>query len=194
MTAARPRRGAPEATRRRLVDAAARELERAGYHGTDTNRIARAAGYAPGTFYKHFADKRAVFLAVYEAWVSAEWATLARLQGGPALDARARAARITAFLVAHHRRFRGFRASLRALVATDPTVRRFHRAQRRRQLRLLGATRPAARRADGALLVLLVERVCDAIADGELPSLGLSEVAARAHLTERIAAFLAPAP
>ena len=40
----RRRRGSPDETRARLVAAAADEIERAGYHGTDTNRIARAAG------------------------------------------------------------------------------------------------------------------------------------------------------
>jgi AcrR family transcriptional regulator len=60
----------------RLVAAGANEFNRVGYGGTDSNRIARAAGYAPGTFYKHFADKRDVFLAAYEAWVTAEWNTI----------------------------------------------------------------------------------------------------------------------
>src|SRR5262249_38613822 len=74
----RPRRGRPEETRERLITAAARVFNSAGYHGTDSNRLARAAGYAPATFYKHFPDKRAIFLATYEAWVTAEWAEVER--------------------------------------------------------------------------------------------------------------------
>src|SRR5262245_38634771 len=70
---ARPVRGTPDATRARLVAVAARTFNRDGYHGTDSNRLARAAGYAPGTFYKHFPDKRAIFVAAYESWVAAEW-------------------------------------------------------------------------------------------------------------------------
>src|ERR1700752_2615921 len=69
----RPRRGKPSDTRARLVTTAAAVFNRVGYHGTDSNRLARAAGYAPATFYKHFAHKRAIFLAAYEAWVTAEW-------------------------------------------------------------------------------------------------------------------------
>src|ERR1700733_4737197 len=64
----RPRRGSPEQTRDRLVAAAAKLFNQTGYHGTDSNRIAKAAGYSAGVFYKHFNDKRAIFLAAYEGW------------------------------------------------------------------------------------------------------------------------------
>ena len=173
------RRGTPDETRRRLVAATAREIERVGYHGTDSNRIARAAGYAPGTFYKHFPDKRAALLAAHAEWVDAEWDAL------DAITARgaARAAAIVDFVIGHHRRWRGLRASLRALVATDPVVRRFHRAVRRRQL----ARMP---RPGGALLLLEVERIADALADGELASLGVSPAAARRHLVAKVGAYL----
>src|SRR5262245_15519203 len=122
----RRRRGTPTETRDRLVAAAAAELNRAGFHGTDTNRIARAAGYAPGTFYKHFTDKRAVLLAAYEAWVATEWraieALVAERSTAPDL-----ARRIVEAVLEFHRRWRGMRASLRALVAVDPVARAFHR-------------------------------------------------------------------
>ena len=73
LKADRPRRGTPEQTRARLVTTAAEIFNRVGYHGTDSNRIAKEAGYATGTFYKHFKDKREAFLAVYESWVTSEW-------------------------------------------------------------------------------------------------------------------------
>src|SRR5690606_17709581 len=53
----RPRRGTPDGTRERLIAAAAEVINRDGYFGTDSNAIARAAGYSPATFYKHFEDK-----------------------------------------------------------------------------------------------------------------------------------------
>jgi AcrR family transcriptional regulator len=174
----RPRRGKPEDTRARLVAVAAEEFNRVGYRGTDSNRLARAAGYAPGTFYKHFPHKRDAFLAAYEAWVTAEWAAIADIlrQGGPR---PALAQRLVDAVLALHRRWRGLRGSLRALVAEDPIARTFYRRQRRRQLELLatldrrtgGATHP--READ-ALLLYTLERVCDAVADGELRELGLA--------------------
>ena len=173
----RPRRGTPAETRARLVAAAAEVFNRVGYQGTDSNRLAQAAGYAPATFYKHFPDKRAIFLAAYEAWVTAEWAEVDRLVR-EAPDAETRARRIVEMTVAHHRKWRGLRASLRALVAVDPEARAFYRAQRRRQLQLLAAMRGAGpagrRRAErDAILLFTLERVCDAIAEGEIRDLGL---------------------
>lgn len=176
MPDARPRRGTPLATRDRLVAAAARTFNRDGYHGTDSNRIAREAGYAPGSFYKHFTDKRAIFLAAYEAWVTAEWGAIdAAVRAGGAADAVA--ARIVDLVLAFHRRWRGFRRSLRVLVATDPAVRRAHRRQRTRQLALLAHLRRrpprAGEREADAMLLLTLERVCDAVAEGELRDLGV---------------------
>jgi AcrR family transcriptional regulator len=173
----RARRGTPAETRARLVAAAAEVFNRVGYRGTDSNRLARAAGYAPATFYKHFPDKRALFLATYEAWVSAEWAAVERvIAAGGSADVLA--GRIVDMVLALHRRWRGLRASLRALVAEDATARAFYRRQRRRQLRLLaalaersgGRPRPAA---DGAVLLFTLERVADAVAEDELRSLGV---------------------
>jgi AcrR family transcriptional regulator len=182
----RRRRGSPDETRARLVAAAAEELERHGYHGTDSNRIARAAGYAPGTFYKHFPDKRAILLAAYEAWVTTEWQAIARVVAEPR-PAAARAARIVDAVLGFHRRWQGLRASLRGLVAIDPAVRAFYRAQRRRQLDSLRALRrgadTAARRAADAFLLYTLERVCDAVAEGEPRALGVHEQDLVAHLT-----------
>ena len=133
----RPLRGTPAQTRTRLVAAAAQVFNRSGYHGTDSNRIARAAGYSPGTFYKHFADKREIFLAAFQEWVDQEWGEVER-EVAVTHDPEALARRIVDLTLRHHIRWRGLRASMLALVGTDPVVRRFHRAQRRRQLRHVG--------------------------------------------------------
>ena len=175
-TGPRPRRGTPDDTRARLVAAAADVFNRDGYHGTDSNRLARAAGYAPGTFYKHFADKRAAFVAVYERWVAAEWATIdVDIQRD---DRRDLATRVVADVLNHHRRWRGVRASMLALVRTDPAVRAVYRRQRRRQLAMLRALRArhgfrARTAAEDAVLLYALERTCDALADGEVIALGL---------------------
>jgi len=173
-------------------------FNRAGYHGTDSNRLARAAGYAPGSFYKHFPDKRAAFVAAYADWVTAEWRALSAIAAG-AGDADTQVERIVHLLLAWHRRWRVFRASLRVLVASDARVRRAHRRQRRRQLEWLRALRerqgqPARPRADDVLLLLTLERVCDAAADGELRDLGVAPAAAAARLRALVAAALAPPP
>ena len=121
-TASKPdRHRQPDKTRAALIEAAARIFNSDGYHGTDSNRIAREAGYAPGTFYIHFADKLAIFLDVYENWVSAEWSSIeAILKSGG--SARAVRMRLSRAVLEHHRKWRTFRASLRALSATDERV------------------------------------------------------------------------
>ena len=188
--APRPRRGRPEDTRERLVASAALVFNRDGYDGTDSNRLARAAGYSPATFYKHVTDKREIFLAAYARWVDTEWAAIEReLRRVQRAEHRTR--RIVELTLRHHVRWRGLRASLRALVARDTTVRAFYRRQRRRQLetlaRLAGGRTSAATRARHAVLLYTLERVCDAIADGELDALDVAEPAVLALLHELVA-------
>lgn len=174
--AARPKRGTPEQTRTRLVATAAEVFNRDGYDGTDTNRIAREAGYSPGLFYKHFADKRAIFVAVYDAWVAEEWRAVETLLATPSPDTpRA----LVELVIALHGRWRGFRRSLRALTGIDSEIKRAHLAGRKRQLDTLARLRKRsekARRGDRArdlLLLYTLERAADALAEGELESLGV---------------------
>jgi AcrR family transcriptional regulator len=185
---ARPVRGDPSETRQRIVLAAAQQFEAHGFYGCDTNAIARAAGYAPGTFYKHFADKREVFLAVYKDWVRAEWEQITTLLAHhrSAKTAPSVVAGLLADAVlAHHCNWPGFRASLRALVAVDPVVRAEHRRSRKRQLALLQRA-TGSDRAGAIFLLLTTERVADALADGELEALGLSPARVRAFLAEKL--------
>lgn len=173
----RPRRGTPEQTRQRLIAAAAHLFNRVGYHGTDSNRIAKEAGYSTGTFYKHFKDKREVFLAAYEAWVTAEWdAVSAELASGKDPEAVARG--LVLLSIEFHTRWRGLRASLRELVFSDAVVRRFYLAQRQRQLDIMRELRttsgvPARSREEDAIHLFTTERTYDAFAQGELRDLGL---------------------
>jgi AcrR family transcriptional regulator len=140
-------------------------------------RIARAAGYAAGTFYKHFADKSEALLAAYERWVTAEWRAVEEevAAGG---TTREIADRIVCLVLELHVRWRGLRAALATLLATDAEARRFHRDQRRRQLEMMRAQRerrgqrprPAE---EDAVLLFTLERTCDAVAGGELRDLSL---------------------
>ena len=189
-------KGNPAETRKKLVAAAAREIERHGYHGTDTNRIARAAGYAPATFYKHFADKREILLAAYARWVDTEWREVeAELLSGD--SPREIAERIVRLVLRLHVRWRGLRAALAELVVSDEAARRFHRAQRRRQLALMAelrARRGARPRAgeEDAILLFSLERVCDAIASGELRDLSLQREKTLLVLRDQVARAIEP--
>ena len=191
----RPRRGPPEQTRERLVAGAAELFNIVGYHGTDSNRIAAKAGYSVGTFYKHFPDKRAVFLAAYQTWAVAEWEEVeAELAKGGAPEAVAH--RLVSSALEFHTRWRGLRASLLELVFTDAVVRRFYRQQRRRQLDLMAKIRArmgaaAHRREEDAILLFTMERSCDAIAQGELQDLDLDrELIIGALIAEVVAALV----
>jgi AcrR family transcriptional regulator len=172
--------------RANLLAAAARDFEERGYDGTHSNRIAARAGYAPQTFYRHFPDKLAIFLAVYADWNDSGLAALPDLR-----DARAAAEA----LVAHHRTACVFRRSLRALTATEPKVAEARARARRRQAAALASALPAfrARPAPDRFATLLVlERLADAIADGEFEALGISDADATALLETEIAARLLP--
>jgi AcrR family transcriptional regulator len=173
----RPRRGSPDQTRERLVAAAALLFNRYGYHGTDSNRISKQAGYSTGVFYKHFRNKREVFLAAYETWVASEWKGVAgELSAGGSKKDMAR--RLVTLSIDFHTRWRGLRASLLELVFTDESVRRFYRKQRRRQLDTMAELRskigaPPRSREEDAIHLYTTERTYDAIAQQEPKDLGL---------------------
>jgi AcrR family transcriptional regulator len=125
------------ATRDSLIATAVKVFNEVGYWGTDSNALARAAGYSPGTFYRHFPDKRAIFVAAYDEWAREEHASLvarlerAREAGGDVAGA------MVEFMIEHHKRWTMFRACLRVLSASDPEISKAVRAQRRRYLDLL---------------------------------------------------------
>jgi AcrR family transcriptional regulator len=68
VAATQSRKDQAEATRAALIDAARRLFVQKGYHATGTEEIVAAAGVGTrGALYHHFADKQALFLAVFEA-------------------------------------------------------------------------------------------------------------------------------
>ena len=194
-TRKKPPARAPEETRSKLVEAAGKLFNSVGYFGTDSNRIAREAGYAPGTFYVHFADKREIFLEVYRGWVSSEWqAIAAAIAPEKGAAAGSQSLRIAQAVLRHHREWRMFRKSLRALTVTDERVHQARVAQRARQiaqtselLRARGVTQTPARIYAN---LLLFEILCDAVADGDTATLGLKERDILARLAADVDALL----
>jgi AcrR family transcriptional regulator len=193
-TTDRPLRGTPEQTRERLIAAAADQFNRLGYRGTDSNSIAKEAGYATGTFYKHFQSKRDLFLAVYERWLDAEWKAideeLSKKQK-PAQTAR----RIVDICIQFHSEWRGLRASLMELIFSDSEARKFFVKQRRRQLELMTQLRrrfalPTRAVEEDAIHLFMTERVYDAIGQGEIQSLGLDKNAVIESMVARVHALL----
>lgn len=184
-------------TRERLIRAAAIEFNRFGYHGTDSNSIAKEAGYATGTFYKHFRDKREIFLAAYERWVAAQWDEI-DLELSRMRQAEETARRLVELSIKFHTEWRGLRASLMELVFSDTEARKFFRAQRRQQLDFIAKLRarfalPCRTREQDAIHLYMTERVFDAIGQGEIQSLGLDKDAVVETMVERVYALLVPA-
>jgi AcrR family transcriptional regulator len=175
----------PAATRARLLAAASREFNTRGYFGTDTNRIARRAGFAPQTFYRHFEDKIAIFLAVYDAWWRGESAAL-----GEALARPRSAAAAARIVIAFHTDWRIFRRALRHLAIAEPRVRKARAAARSEQIARQRA-RAGTRRSEADMLgaLLAAERLCDAVADGELDDLKLSRAAQMRLVVAATSAF-----
>lgn len=167
---------AKTSTDERLVRAAMEEFRRGGFSGTDSNRIARRAGFAPQTFYRWYADKTAVFLAAYRQWEEAEQDALDSLA-----SRRASAPRLADAVVKHHRDYLMFRRSLRQLAVEDPAVRqaraqsRLRQVERIRQRLGLDGTRNSVL----AISLLQIERLADALAEGEFEDLGVDAGTAR---------------
>ena len=155
--------------RSELIRAARKEFDTVGYDGTNTNAIARRAGYAPQTFYRHFRDKLEIFIAVYEQWTDEEIGAIA--SAGTAEE-------IAAATVAQHRKSRVFRRSLRDLSVRDPEMAKARAASRHRQIEAIGQRLPGyARRprADQVARLLTFERLCDGLVDGDFKRLGVTE-------------------
>jgi AcrR family transcriptional regulator len=181
-------KGDPPATRDALLAAAAAEFEAKGFAGTDTNRIARAAGFAPQTFYRHFADKTDVFICVYQRWQADERTRIAAaVREAEGDEGRLLAA--AAALIAAHRASARFRRSLRLLAVEDDRVRAARAASRRAQLETLAPVLRPASSAGQVAALLTVERLCDAAADAETDDLGVREDDWRTAVAAALAAL-----
>jgi AcrR family transcriptional regulator len=183
-------RRTPQGTAEKLVKAAAREFNRYGFSGTDTNRIARRAGFAPQTFYRWFRDKTDIFIKVYELWQQLEFETLQRLLAHHASDGR-----LARAVVAHHRAYLVFRRSLRQLSVENDQIRDARARGRLNQIRQIKSWYPDERLSmeDLAVLLLQFERLTDALAEGEIQDMGLDSRSAQKALALLIHRLRAPA-
>jgi len=92
-----PHAGAADLTRQRLIRTALELFTTRGYHDTTTAQIAKKAGIAEGTIYRHFASKQQLFNELYRA--AQRWAT--KFVQETARDAEAGPARAQLTAVAH---------------------------------------------------------------------------------------------
>jgi len=73
-------------TRARLLDAAAEVFARLGFHAATVDDVAAAAGYTKGAVYSNFAGKDALFLALLDRHLDAQFAQMERLFAIEATD------------------------------------------------------------------------------------------------------------
>ena len=92
-----PHAGAADLTRQRLIRTALELFTTRGYHDTTTAQIAKKAGIAEGTIYRHFASKQQLVNELYRA--AQRWA--AKVVEERARDPEARTARAQLTAVAH---------------------------------------------------------------------------------------------
>jgi AcrR family transcriptional regulator len=177
-----PHRRTRKGTAEQLLQAAAAEFNEHGFQGTDSNRIARRAGFAPQTFYRWFEDKTEIFIKVYEAWQREELGVVEKLLAEHAADVD-----LARAFVAHHRAYLRFRRSLRQLSCDNDQIRAARAVSRRNQIAYLKTWRAAPEDdAELAVTLLQLERLCDALAEGELADMGLEPGAAEARLAQLI--------
>jgi AcrR family transcriptional regulator len=171
------------ATSERLLRAAAREFNEHGFGGTDTNRIARRAGFAPQTFYRWFEDKLEIFIKTYERWQHEEFDAVGALLAENACDVR-----LVQAVVAHHKAYLVFRRSLRQLSVENEVVRAARAQSRLNQIAYVKGLSPNVARDDASLAAMLfqTERLADALAEGEFHDMGLNKQAGEEALARLI--------
>ena len=172
-----------------LVGAASEEFRAHGFLGTDTNKIARRAGFAPQTFYRWYEDKIEVFIKVYEYWARLEADSTQAL-----LARHASNAQVAEAITAHHKAYLKFRRSLRLLALEHPRVRAARAETRRGQIAsvvaLQGAHALPAPRIAAALLVM--ERLADALAEDELVDMGVDPAGVAEELARLVGGLRTP--
>jgi AcrR family transcriptional regulator len=188
-TPLRKSRQLPEATSERLLQAAAIEFNEQGFGGTDTNKIARRAGFAPQTFYRWFQDKVEIFIKTYERWRHEEFGAINKLLAENASDLR-----LAQAIVAHHKAYLVFRRSLRQLSVENDVIRAARAHGRLSQIAYLRNMNPSSLLDDAELAAILfqTERLADALAEGEFRDMGLNKKAGEEVLARLIHELRSP--
>lgn len=185
--AVRPRRRKAESgdTRTRLIEAAMGEFIEHGFTGTDTNRIARRAGFAPQTFYRWFDDKAAVFAEVLHVWDEAEFAMSMALVSAEGLEPD----ELAQACVENMRPFLTFRQHLRSVTMQDAEVKAVRAKGRASLMARIGPVCPHLAPEALAHTLLQIESLSEMLARGDLADMGVSGGETAHALAEHIRAL-----
>ena len=126
----------------------------------------------PQTFYRWYKDKIDIFVQVHQVWEDAETAILGELMARQATSLQ-----IAEALAEGQRSFLIFRRHLRQLAYDHPEIKQARADSRKRHIAALREWQPRLTADDATLAAILLqlERLCDAIAEGELADMGLSD-------------------
>jgi hypothetical protein len=97
---------------------------------------------------------------------------------------------MTAIIVKHHKKHRLFRRTLRALTVTDQEVAAARAKARLAQMAALSSRLNVKSDAHALASILMLERLCDAIAEGEFALCGIDEASAIAQMGAVIKALV----
>lgn len=172
------RRRDPAKTREALVNSGIQLFNEPGYFFTDSNQIARHAGFAPGTFYQHFKNKNELFLEIFRLWLEQHRENVEKSLAASTSPEQF-ATIMAKGLLPLFEQSAGFRASVRALCATDKPTNEFRRNRMIEFVELCNKARQhyglqviAAHKVLEKLMMM--ERYADALADGEFAAFGIS--------------------
>jgi AcrR family transcriptional regulator len=184
----------PAVTRKQLKIAAKHEFNSVGYFATDTNKIARLAGYAPGSLYRHFDDKIDLFIEIYRDWHLEQMQEIQKtLTTRGSIEELAK--KLTKIIIAFYGNWRVLRAAARVLVLSEPRVadfkvnRRIELVQSVHTLRAQLALSELPEE-EIILFLILIERLGDAVAEGEFSGPSLPASAGHDVLLNLIERFL----
>ncbi|MEW6733917.1 MAG: TetR/AcrR family transcriptional regulator [Acidobacteriota bacterium] len=168
----------PAQAREALVQSAIKLFNTKTYFNTDSNEIAKAAGYTPGTFYRYFKDKLEIFKEVYCVWHEQQrLAIMDLLEHNHIPEEFCR--KLTTTILPFYVEWSGFRASVRCLSATDKQVLKFRLERREGLINLTNLVRrsfgkPIKPVVETLFMLLTLERISDAVADGDFKYLKIS--------------------
>jgi AcrR family transcriptional regulator len=171
----------PKVTHANLMEAAKREFRDKGYENTDSNKIASRAGYSPQTFYRHFSSKEKIFEAVYKKWVEDSILPLREANTVEEFAAR---------FLAENASMKLFRRSLRLLTHNSLDISKV-RAEERHVILNTFVTCEQDNYHDIQQIewLMTLDRWLDAMIEGELTALGVSDTQAFDHLIEILARY-----
>lgn len=184
----------PVQAKEALVQSAIKLFNEKTYFSTDTNEIAKMAGYTPGTFYRYFKDKLEIFKEVYRVWHERQRIAVMALLEKTEVDQEF-CKQLAQVIILYHIEWKGFRSSVKALAAIDQEMLKFRLERREGLISLTNLVcrsfgKPIKPVIETLFMLLTMERISDAVAEGDFQYLKISTQEATDRLEKVIFDYL----